>query len=163
MDLPTVPSALVGGCLIGVGASLLFLFTGRLGLGLSGMTHPNKVVGFLDFFGGWEPTLAFVMAGAVGSHALLHRLVMRRRAPLFAAGFSIPGKRDIDWTPLLGSAVCGAGWGLSGYCPDPAIVSLPSASPPVLVFSLGMVLGMAAYGLVFRERVRTPAGAGGAP
>ena len=133
-----------------------------LGLGLSGMTNPTKVIGFLDFFGRWDPTLAFVMAGAVGSHALLYWLVMRRRAPLLAAKFSIPTKRQIDWPLLLGSAIFGAGWGLSGYCPGPAIVSLPSAGPPVLVFSVGMFSGMVTYGLVFRARVRPAAGAGGA-
>jgi uncharacterized membrane protein YedE/YeeE len=112
------------------------------------MTNPNKVIGFLDIFGRWDPTLAFVMMGAVGTHAVLYRMITRRAAPVFAPRFSIPMRHDLDRALFLGSALFGVGWGLSGYCPGPVLASLLAGGPSALVFSAGMFAGMAGYGLL---------------
>jgi uncharacterized membrane protein YedE/YeeE len=132
-----------------------------VGLCLSGMTNPTRVVGFLDFFGRWDPTLAFVMMGAVGTHAIFYRLITRRAAPVFAAEFSIPKKRALDRPLLLGSTLFGVGWGLSGYCPGPVVTSLAAGRQSALTFTVGMVAGMAAYGLLQRERRGTIPATGG--
>jgi uncharacterized membrane protein YedE/YeeE len=135
------------------GCGVLF----AVGLALSGMTDPARVLGFLDFFGRWDPTLAFVMMGAVGTHAVLYRVITRRATPVLAAEFSIPKKRDLDRPLFLGSVLFGVGWGLSGYCPGPVVTSLAAGGWPVLAFALGMAGGMAAYGLAQpRERRVVP-------
>jgi len=128
-----------------------------VGLGLSGMTNPGKVIAFLDVLGRWDPTLAFVMMGAMGTHALLFRLVTRRSKPILVPRFSIPARRDLDRSLLLGSALFGVGWGLSGYCPGPALASLVGGGRPALVFTASMFAGMAAYGLVPRAEPVSPA------
>jgi uncharacterized membrane protein YedE/YeeE len=112
-------------------AGLLF----AVGLGVGGMTDPRKVVGFLDVFGQWDASLALVMAGAIGVHLPFLRLVQGRR-PLPA-----PDEDRIVGRLLLGAALFGVGWGLSGYCPGPALVSLASGRGAVLVFVLAMVAG----------------------
>jgi uncharacterized membrane protein YedE/YeeE len=119
-------------------AGLLF----GVGLVLSGMTQPQKVLGFLDVFGRFDASLLFVMGGAVGVHALAYRLITRRNAPLFASVFALPTRRDVDAKLLLGAAIFGVGWGLSGYCPGPSIVSLAAGATPVVVFVLAMLAGM---------------------
>lgn len=123
-----------------------------IGLALSGMTQPAKVVAFLDLFGRWDPTLALVMVGAIGTHAILYRLITRRAAPVLAAEFSIPTKRALDAPLILGSALFGAGWGLSGYCPGPVLTSLAAGGGSARAFAAGMVIGMAAYGLLQRQQ-----------
>ena len=95
-------TALVSGLLFG------------LGLGLSGMTLPSKVIGFLDVTGAWDASLAFVMIGAIAVHAVLFRVVTRRVSPLFDAEFHIPSRRDVDGPLVLGAALFGVGWGLGG-------------------------------------------------
>ena len=135
-----------------VAASFLCGLVVSAGLCLSGMTNPGKVLGFLDFLGHWDPTLAFVMLGAVGTHAVLFRIITRRASPVFAPRFSIPSRHDLDRTLFLGSALFGVGWGLSGYCPGPVLASLLAGGPAALVFTAGMFAGMAAYGLFYRER-----------
>jgi len=121
------------------------------GLALAGMTDPRRVLGFLDFFGRWDPSLAFVMLGAVGTHAVLYRLILRRSAPILAPRFSVPTKRNVDRLLLLGSALFGVGWGLSGYCPGPVIVSLAAGGTTTLVFTVGLAAGMLACGFLHRE------------
>lgn len=121
-----------------LGAGLLF----GSGLVLSGMTQPRKVLGFLDVFGDWDPSLMFVMIGAVGVHALAYRLARRRARPLLALRFSIPPLRAIDTKLMLGAAVFGVGWGLSGYCPGPALVALRTATPGVLIFVSALLAGL---------------------
>jgi len=120
-----------------IAAGLLF----GAGLLLSGMTRPAKVLGFLDVFGDWDPSLLLVMAGAIGVHALGYRLVRRRAVPLADVRFWVPERGAIDARLLFGSALFGVGWGLAGYCPGPALVSLASAAPGVLVFVLALILG----------------------
>jgi hypothetical protein len=128
------------------------------GLGLSGMADPHKVIGFLDVLGRWDPSLGFVMLGAVGTHAVLYRLITRRAAPVLATKFSIPTKRGLDRPLVLGSALFGVGWGLSGYCPGPALASMGGGRGSAFIFAVGMVSGMMAYGWAHRE---APAAMGG--
>ena len=97
-----------------------------VGLGVGGTTKPAKVTAFLDFFGDWDPSLAFVMIGAILMHAVLYRLIRRRPVPLFASAFSIPTRTDIDTRLVGGAALFGIGWGLGGFCPGPAVTSLAS-------------------------------------
>ncbi len=113
-----------------------------LGLVLGGMTQPRKVIGFLDIGGAWDPSLAFVMLGAVAVHALGYRLIRGRSAPLFAEAFSLPTRRGVDTMLVFGSALFGVGWGLAGYCPGPAIVSLGSGRIDAILFVAAMLLGM---------------------
>jgi uncharacterized protein len=112
------------------------------GLLISGMTDPMKVLGFLDVFGRVDPTLVFVMAGAVGVSAAGYAVARHRDAPLLAAQSRWPKPKDID-APLIGGAVLfGIGWGLAGICPGPALVNLGTLSPRVAVFVAAMALGM---------------------
>jgi uncharacterized protein len=113
-----------------------------LGLGVSGMTQPAKVIGFLDVTGRWDPTLAFVMLGAVAVHFVLYRLVRKLRAPLFADRFDVPTRRDVTLRLVGGAALFGIGWGLSGQCPGPALTNLATGAPTALVFVGAMALGM---------------------
>jgi uncharacterized membrane protein YedE/YeeE len=128
-----------------------------LGLGVSGMTQPSKVLGFLDVLGAWDPSLALVMAGAIAVHLPLSRL--RRRAPDTTANEIGCAPDDsgadgtgtsIDRRLVIGAALFGVGWGMSGYCPGPAIVSLANGASGVLVFVGAMVVGMALYGRTVR-------------
>lgn len=129
-------------------AGLLF----AIGLGIGGMTQPARVIGFLDVAGSWDPTLALVMAGALAVYAPLHALIMRRSAPLRAERFEVSRRRDIDAALLLGAVLFGAGWGLAGFCPGPAVVSLAGGRPAALVFAASMVAAMAAYRRLARPR-----------
>lgn len=113
-----------------------------LGLGISGMTLPAKVIGFLDVSGAWDPSLALVMAGAVLTYALMYRLVLRRGHAIWAPSLHISTRRDVDRRLLVGAMLFGVGWGLSGFCPGPALTSLASMNIVVLVFVLAMLSGM---------------------
>ncbi len=115
---------------------LLFGF----GLLLSGMTDPRRVVGFLDFAGHWDPTLMFVMGGAILAHAPVVWL-LRRRGHTMAGELQLPAGRPLDGRLLLGAALFGLGWGLAGYCPGPALVALIGMGMAPLLFVGGMVLG----------------------
>lgn len=117
-----------------------------LGLALGGMTNPAKVIAFLDVFGQWDPSLAFVMVGAIAVYAPAFRLTTRRPTPLFGSRFELPTRRDIDVPLVLGATLFGVGWGLSGYCPGPAVVGLASFGRGALVFGAAMFAGMAIMG-----------------
>jgi len=123
--------------LAGYLAGLLF----GLGLAISGMTDPARVIGFLDVAGAWDPTLVFVLGGAVITTFIGYRVVWRRRAPLFEPRFQLPTRRDLDARLLGGAALFGIGWALSGYCPGPAVASLPGLNWPLAVFLVTLVLG----------------------
>lgn len=125
-----------------------------VGLVVSGMAMPAKVIGFLDVGGAWDPTLAFVMAGAIAVHAPIARLVRARRAPLFGARFHLPTARAIDARLVGGAALFGLGWGLSGYCPGPALVGAASGALPALVFVGALVAGIALARRGARQRVQ---------
>ena len=122
--------------------SFLSGVTFALGLGLSGMTRPVKVIGFLDFFGAWDASLAFVMLGAIAVYFVAYRLSQLMRSPALAPEFSIPKRTDLDSRLFMGAALFGAGWGLGGFCPGPAITSLVSGAPPVTVFVAAMAVGI---------------------
>lgn len=146
------PRVRAANVLAGVATALLF----GLGLVISGMTTPHKVTAFLDVFGAWDPSLAFVMVGAIGVHALLFRLIVRRRSPLLATGFAIPTRHDIDARLVVGATLFGAGWALSGICPGPGLVAaaggVASGSWPLLVFVGSMFVGMKIFALWERSR-----------
>lgn len=124
----------------GFAAGLLF----GLGLVVSGMSDPAKVMNFLDLFGTWDPSLAFVMGGAVVVTFVGYRLVLARPRPLFDTAFHVPTTKDVDATLLTGAAIFGIGWGLAGFCPGPAFTALPLLAPGTLVFVPAMLIGMAA-------------------
>lgn len=113
-----------------------------LGLGVAGMTQPGKVTAFLDFAGTWDPSLAFVMIGAIAVYAIGSRLVLRRRQPVLADRFQIPANRKLDGRLFLGAALFGVGWGLAGFCPGPALVSLSSLQTASLLFVVAMLIGI---------------------
>lgn len=113
-----------------------------LGLIISGMANPAKVLNFLDLAGSWDPSLAFVMGGAVLVTFIGYRLVWRRGTPLLASGFDIPTSSRIDRPLILGAALFGIGWGIGGFCPGPAWTALPLLSPGILIFLPTMLLGL---------------------
>lgn len=115
------------------------------GLLLGGMTDPAKVIGFLDVSRSWDPSLAFVMGGAVAVYAVVFRVVRRRRAdPWFDVAFHLPTRRDVDVGLVAGAAIFGVGWGLGGLCPGPALVAAAAGSPTGLLFVGAMLAGMLA-------------------
>jgi hypothetical protein len=136
--------------LAALAAGLLF----GLGLTVSQMANPTKVLDFLDLAGDWDPSLAFVLAGAVATAALGFRLVQCAGRPLLAPAFRLPSATRIDRPLLLGAAIFGLGWGLVGFCPGPALAALGLDGLPVPVFVLAMLAGMLLHRL--RESGRTP-------
>lgn len=129
-------------------ARLSFFVAGlvfAVGLVVAGMTQPAKIVSFLDFAGNWDPSLAFVMGGAIAVHAVAYRFIMKRQSPLFAPKFLVPNRNDIDVPLVLGSALFGIGWGLGGYCPGPAITSAGAVSSSALLFVGAMLVGHWAF------------------
>ncbi len=116
-----------------------------LGLGIGGMTQPAKVIGFLDFAGNWDPSLAFVMIGAISVHAFLYRVISKRPSPLFSPAFSLPTRTNIDLSLVGGAVIFGLGWGLAGFCPGPVLTSLASGNFSPVIFSVGMIAGMLLY------------------
>jgi len=140
METPSMPRlivALFAGALFGVG------------LAVSEMTNPAKIIGFLDVAGEWDPTLMFVMGGALLVTIPAFRLILRRPHPLLADGFALPTKTALDGRLLGGAALFGVGWGLSGFCPGPAVVALVTGLLPVFAFVGAMVGGMAIYAWIF--------------
>ena len=125
------------------------------GLCLSGMTHPSKVLAFLDLTGAWDPSLALVMAGAVVVTAIAVRVSASRPAPVLADRFLTPASAPIDRKLVFGAAIFGVGWGLSGLCPGPAVVSLASGQTGAVVFVASMVAGMAIHRAAFRQTPET--------
>ena len=122
-------------------AGLLF----ALGLGVSGMTDANKVIGFLNVAGTWDPSLAFVMVGAIGVHLATYRWIIKRPSPVFADGFLIPTITDINPRLVGGAALFGVGWGLGGFCPGPGVVSSTGLGSAALTFTGCMLLGMVVF------------------
>jgi len=133
-----------------------------IGLGLSGMTDPANVLGFLDIAGAWDFRLAFVMGGAIAVHAALRPLILKRARPWAAAAFPAAAARRVDGKLVAGAAVFGVGWGLGGYCPGPALTSLATGAVQLLVFVPAMFAGMYLVQVVQarkREKVETLGGA----
>jgi uncharacterized protein len=113
-----------------------------LGLVISGMANPAKVLNFLDLAGHWDPSLAFVMGGATLTAFVGYRLAWRRPKPVLAERFEIPSSTAIDRPLLAGAAIFGIGWGIGGFCPGPALTSLPLLAPGTLVFVPAMLVGL---------------------
>ena len=136
---------------------LVALFAGTLfgvGLAVSGMMNPQKVIGFLDVAGEWDPTLIFVMGGALLVTLPAFRLILKRPRPIFADGFALPTRSALDARLLGGATLFGVGWGLSGFCPGPAVAALATGLTPVFAFVGAMMAGMALYGWIFERPVR---------
>ncbi len=125
-----IVSALLAGLVFGVG------------LLISGMADPAKVLNFLDIWGTWDPSLAFVMGGAIAVAMPGFRLVGRRARPYFSAAFQMPARTDIDARLVTGAGVFGVGWGLGGFCPGPALAAVPLFAGGTMVFVPAMLAGM---------------------
>lgn len=137
------------------GVGLLF----GTGLILSGMTDPGKVIGFLDLFGAWDPSLAFVMGGAILVGVGAFALAKKRTTTFLGGALHLPKSNDIDKRLVIGGLVFGAGWGLAGFCPGPALVSLGAGQPKAAAFVLAMLVGMGVFELLERRKARDLAGA----
>jgi hypothetical protein len=131
-----------------------------LGLAVSQMINPAKVLAFLDIFGRWDPSLIMVMAGAVTVTFVGFRVVQSRPAPLFGARFELPTRRDLDRRLIGGAAIFGVGWGLIGFCPGPAIASLAFGLPESIVFVVAMALGAWLQQMSDRPKAITGSAAG---
>ena len=123
---------------LGFASGLVF----GLGLIVSGMADPAKVLNFLDLAGTWDPSLAFVMGGAVVVTFIGYRLVLARKAPLLMGNFDVPASKQIDLPLVGGAAIFGIGWGIGGFCPGPALTALPLLAPGTLVFVPAMLIGL---------------------
>ena len=133
-------------------ASLLAGLVFGLGLIVSGMADPAKVLGFLDLGGAWDPSLAFVMAGAIAVGALAFTVARKRTVSFLGATMNLPTSRDIDGRLVIGSVVFGIGWGVAGFCPGPGLVALGMGEVKALVFVVAMLVGMGAFELLERRR-----------
>lgn len=133
---------------------LVFIFLSgiifAIGLGVSGMTDANKVIGFLNVAGDWDPSLAFVMVGAIGAHFTTFKLVTGRQSPLFAPQFYLPKNQEINTQLAIGASLFGIGWALGGFCPGPGIVSVTTGAPMALAFTGSMIAGMLLFNLTHR-------------
>lgn len=130
-----------------------------IGLILSGMTDPGKVIGFLDLFGNWDPSLALVMGGAIMVGVFAFAIAKKRTSTFLGGALHLPKSTDIDKRLVVGGLVFGAGWGLAGFCPGPALVSLGAGQPKAAVFVAAMLAGMYVFELLERRAPRDPAGA----
>lgn len=121
-----------------------FLFA--IGLAISGMTQPQKIIGFLDPQS-WDSSLLFVMLGALGVHLISYQFIRRRTSPLFDSKWHVPTRKDITFRLIFGSALFGIGWGMAGFCPGPALTSLVTGDVRSVLFVGTMILGM----ILFRK------------
>jgi len=133
-------------------ASLLAGLVFGLGLIVSGMADPAKVLGFLDLGGAWDPSLAFVMAGAIAVSAFAFAVARKRTVSFLGSTMKLPTSRDIDRRLVIGSVLFGIGWGVAGFCPGPGLVALGMGQVKALVFVVAMLLGMGAFELLERRR-----------
>ncbi len=136
--------------MLNLNAFLVGLLFG-LGLIISGMTDPSKVIGFLDLAGAWDPSLAFVMGGAVLIGAAAFTVAKKRQRSLLGAPMRLSSATGLDKGLLIGSLVFGIGWGLSGFCPGPAVVSAAAGQPKAWIFVASMLAGMALYSMIERR------------
>ena len=124
-------------------SGLLFAF----GLVLSGMSAPGNIIGFLDVFGDWNSSLVFVLGAAVITYFVAFRVIRRKQEPLLTAKFQLPTKTSLDGRLIAGAAIFGTGWGLSGYCPAPALTALTSGKLTPVIFIAALVGGFYLYDL----------------
>ncbi|MEG0920367.1 MAG: DUF6691 family protein [Comamonas sp.] len=123
-----------------------------LGLIVSGMANPQKVLGFLDLGGPWDPSLALVMGGAIAVGLIGFALMRKRERSMLGEPMQLPTRKDIDAPLVIGAALFGIGWGLAGYCPGPALVGVSAGMGSAIVFTLAMLAGMLLFGLWQRRR-----------
>ncbi len=116
-----------------------FIFA--LGLAVAGMTQPQKIISFLDPWN-WDPSLLFVMVGAVGVHIITYPLIKKKKTPLLDTKWHVPTRKDITARLIIGSALFGIGWGLAGFCPGPGVTSLASGDHRAISFVIAMIIGM---------------------
>jgi uncharacterized protein len=139
---PQAVFALLAGALFGAG------------LAVSGMANPAKVLGFLDIAGAWDPTLAFVMLGALLVTGPAFRWILKRRAPWFGPRFALPSKTDLEPSLVIGSALFGIGWGIAGLCPGPAVTDLVAGRAGIGFFVAAMLFGAMLYDFVASRATR---------
>lgn len=132
-------------------AALVVGFVFAIGLGLSGMTQPQKVIGFLDLFGNWDPSLIFVMIGAIVVHFVTFKVIRKRNYPLFSNQWHVPTKKEITPALMTGAFIFGIGWALGGFCPGPAITAMASFEKAPFVFVISMLVGMFLFRLVDKK------------
>lgn len=138
---------------------LMALFAGLvfgLGLIVSGMTDPSKVIGFLDLAGAWDPSLALVMGGAIGVGLMAFRFARTRSQALLGGPMQLPSARQIDGRLVLGGLTFGVGWGLAGFCPGPALASLATGGSKPLIFTAAMLVGMVIFEVLERGALPQP-------
>ena len=138
---------------------LMALFAGLvfgLGLIVSGMTDPSKVIGFLDLAGAWDPSLALVMGGAIGVGLLAFRFARKRSQALLGGPMQLPTAHQIDRRLVLGGLTFGIGWGLAGFCPGPALASLATGGSKPLIFTAAMLVGMVIFEVLERGALPQP-------
>ena len=138
--------------------SLLAGLVFGLGLIVSGMADPAKVLGFLDLAGAWDPSLAFVMGGAIAVGVIAFALAGRRSRSWLGAEMRLPSARQIDSRLVAGSALFGVGWGIAGFCPGPALAALGAGEAKAVAFVAAMVAGMAIYEYLESRRPRSEPG-----
>ncbi|MBV6324386.1 YeeE/YedE family protein [Duganella violaceipulchra] len=139
-------------------SAITALFAGLLfsaGLMVSGMANPAKVQNFLDLAGRWDPSLAFVMAGAIAIGSLAFLIAQRRKRSFLGLPVQLPASADVTLRLVLGSAAFGVGWGLAGFCPGPALVALGAGYPKAIGFVAAMVAGMGLFEIFERVKLRT--------
>ena len=137
-------------------ASLLAGLVFGLGLIVSGMANPAKVLGFLDLAGAWDPSLAFVMAGAIAVATLAFALAKKRTVTFLGSAMKLPTSRDIDRRLVIGSLLFGIGWGVAGFCPGPGLVALGMGEIKALVFVGAMLAGMGIFELIEKRKQGSP-------
>ena len=123
-----------------------------IGLGVSGMTKPSKVQGFLDVFGNWDYSLAFVMVGGILVHTIAYLIQRKTKKPVLENAYALPTNKAIDKDLIIGGAIFGAGWGLAGFCPGPAITSLASGAAGPVIFVIAMSVGMKSYDWFYAKK-----------
>jgi len=122
-----------------------------VGLILSGMTNPAKVIGFLDLFGSWDPSLMFVMFGAIPISFIGFRIIENKQATLLEEPVHLPGKNHINSELIIGSLLFGSGWALAGFCPGPALVALGSGNSKAIIFVIAMLAGMLLHDYFYKR------------
>lgn len=134
--------------------SLLCGYIFAIGLGISGMMNPQKVIGFLDVTGDWDPSLAFVMIGAIGVYIIAHPLMLKlMKRPLLDSEFHQVKATKIDRKLVMGEAIFGVGWGLTGICPGPALANIPTFMPSLISFVLSMAIGMMIFNILQSKKI----------
>lgn len=122
-----------------------------IGLGLSGILQPANIIGFLDVFGKWNPTLLFTMAGAVGVHFITYKLIRKRKTPMFSKDWFIPTRQEITPALIIGSLIFGIGWGLGGYCPTVSVTTLASFETRPLIVFASIIIGMLLFWILDKK------------